>query len=410
MKALILTNEYPPNIYGGAGVHVEHLSRELARLMSVEVRCFGEQAAPAGNPVVRGHGVPAALLEHTPAALRAPLGALARSISFNAAPIDADLVHCHTWYAHFGGVLAKILYGLPLIITVHSLEPLRPWKREQLGRGYDLSAWIERVALEMADAVIAVSEETRADVLHHFAVPPERIRTIVNGVDADRYRPVEESDWLDRYGVPRGLRYVLLLGRIARQKGLEHGLRAIHHLPPDIGVVVVTGDADTEALAARIGDRVAALRAEREHVYWIRETVPRAAAVQLYSHAALYCCPSIYEPFGIVNLEAMACATPVVASAAGGIKEVVSHEATGLLVAFEASPHPSYEPRDPERFAEDLAGAMRRLLEDEDLRRGMGAAARRAVETRYAWSAVAAEVARVYEAVLGRDPAAEGDD
>lgn len=399
MKTLLLTNEYPPHIYGGAGVHVDYLARALAERMTVEVRCFGEQSEPAGNPSVAGHTLPAGFVDAAPAGLRSPLDALGRCLSFNAAPIDADVVHCHTWYAHLGGIVAKLLYGVPLVLTTHSLEPLRPWKREQLGRGYDLSSWVERTAIEMADAVIAVSRETRADVLRHFSVDGSRVHAVPNGVDVDLYRPVRETDELERLGVPSDVAYVLFVGRITRQKGIMHLLRAMTHLPRDVGLVLCASSPDTPRLAEEVEHEVARLRGEREHVYWLRDMVSRRATVQLYAHAALFCCPSIYEPFGIINLEAMACATPVVASAVGGIREVVADEETGFLVALEPASPEAGEPRDPPGFARDLATAMRRVLDDPELGRRMGEAGRRRVEATYAWSAVAERVHAIYQRI-----------
>jgi glycogen synthase len=400
VKTLLLTNEFPPNVYGGAGVHVEYLSRELARIIDVDVRCFGEQAVTDGRLEVRGYGVPGGLLDLAPAQLAPALATLARDIAFNARPVDADVVHCHTWYAHFGGVLAKLLYGTPLVITTHSLEPLRPWKREQLGRGYDLSSWIERTALEMADAVIAVSEDTRRDILEHFPVAPERLVVIPNGIDTDEYRPVSESDELDRLGVSRERPYVLFVGRITRQKGIVHLVNAIEHLDPGIGVVLCAGAPDTAAIAAEMAGGVARIQARRDGVVWIRDMVSKRAAIQLYSHASVFCCPSIYEPFGIINLEAMACGTPVVASAVGGIKEVVLPEQTGLLVPFAQESAPPFEAVDPGRFARDLAAALNRLMADRELRARMGRAGRERAVTIYGWAAIAHQVAELYRRLV----------
>jgi starch synthase len=397
MKALFLTNEFPPNIYGGAGVHVDYLSRELAKLIEVDVRCFGDQRATDGSLDVTGHGVPAGLLDAAPEELRSPLGALARGVSFNTAPTDAQVVHCHTWYSHFGGILTKLLYGARLVVTTHSLEPLRPWKREQLGRGYDLSSWVERTALGLADAVVAVSAETRDDVLQHFDnVDPERVVVIPNGIDASEYHLVQESDELARYGVAADQPYVLFVGRITRQKGIIHLVRAIEHLAPEVGVVLCAGQPDTEEIAAEMREGVARVQASRDNVHWIQEMVPKRAAIQLYSHARVFCCPSIYEPFGIINLEAMACETPVVASAVGGIKEVVLDEETGLLIPFEQEEAPPYEALHPDRFARALAAAINRLMSDEALCARMGKAGRRRAEEVYSWKAVAAQVLELY--------------
>lgn len=397
MKALFLTNEYPPHVYGGAGVHVEYLSRELARRIQVEVRCFGDQDLEQGPLRVRGYPVPAGLLgPGTPDKLRSPLGTLGRSVAWSAQPVDADVVHCHTWYAHFGGILAKLLYGVPLVITTHSLEPLRPWKREQLGRGYDFSAWVERTALGMADAVVAVSQGTRDDILRLFGLETAKVRVIPNGIDTDEYCPDPRTDELNRYGIPAGLPYVLFVGRIARQKGIIHLVHAIRHLRPELGVVLCAGQPDTAEIAEEMRAGVAEAQRARPHIYWIQEMVPKRTAIQLYSHARVFCCPSIYEPFGIINLEAMACGTPVVASAVGGIREVVEHERSGLLVELEASPESPFEPLDPDRFARDLAAAINRVAADEDLRRRLAAAGLQRARDVYSWRSVAAQVESLY--------------
>ncbi|MGH7426647.1 MAG: glycogen synthase, partial [Candidatus Methylomirabilales bacterium] len=332
MKALLLTREYPPEIYGGAGVHVDYLSRELAKLIPVEVRTFGDQEMRAGNLVVRGHRFAQAVPEAAPEKFLMALQALRVCTSFAARPIDANVVHCHTWYSHFGGLLAKILCGIPLVITAHSLEPLRPWKREQLGRGADLAAWIERTALEAADAVVAVSRDMKGDILRHFRVAPERVHVIHNGIDTEEYRPVESRQRLQHYGIDAGRPYVLFVGRVSRQKGIVHLVNAIPHIDREAQVVLCAGAPDTPEIAKELEDAVRRVVATRDHVVWIRDMVDRPTAIELYSHAAVFCCPSLYEPFGIINLEAMACETPVVASVVGGIPEVVVHGETGLLV------------------------------------------------------------------------------
>ena len=279
MRALLLTNEYPPSVYGGAGVHVEFLSRELAQLIDVEVRCFGSQRVQDGRLTVRGYEVPNAMT--APRSLQAVFGALGRDVAWAGDNVDADVVHCHTWYSHLGGILIREGYGIPMVVTVHSLEPLRPWKREQLQGGYDLSVWVEQTALGMADAVIAVSEGTRADVLRVAPTPPERIHVIHNGIDTNLYRPVPERDALDRYGIDPNRPYVLFLGRITRQKGIVHLARAIPEIDPSAQVVLCAGAPDTPEIAREMEDAVAAAERTRSGVVWIREMVPRAAAIQL---------------------------------------------------------------------------------------------------------------------------------
>jgi glycogen synthase len=399
VQALLLTNEYPPDVYGGAGVHVEYLARELARLIDLDVRTFGGQDELDDRLRVRGFA-PAHNVAGAVAPLRPVLGALSRDLSFAAEPVTADLVHCHTWYTHLGGILVKLAYGIPLVITVHSLEPLRPWKREQLGGGYDVSAWVERSAIEMADAVVAVSQETKADVLRLFRVTPERVHVIHNGIDTQEYRPQAGQGALRRFGIEPSVPYVLFVGRITRQKGIVHLVRAIRHLDPGIGVVLCAGAPDTPEIAAEMEAGVAAAREGREHVVWIPEMVDKPTVRELYSHAAVFACPSVYEPFGIINLEAMACETAVVASAVGGIPEVVVPGETGLLVPFEAAGDGSLEPRDPDRFARDLAAAINELMADPARREAMGKAGRlRAVE-RFGWSAIARQTVELYESVV----------
>jgi alpha-maltose-1-phosphate synthase len=400
MKVLLLTNEYPPNVYGGAGVHVEYLSRELAKLMEVEVRCFGEQLDESGPLTVRGTTVDSSRFDRADPRIKPVLNALAHGVDFNIRPSGANVVHCHTWYSHFGGIAAKLAYGIPLVITAHSLEPLRPWKREQLGGGYDFSSWIEKTALEMADAVIAVSNDTRTDILNHFDVDPDRIEMIYNGIDTEHYRPVTTRDWFPAFGIEPERPYVLFVGRITRQKGIIHLVHAIRNITPECQVVLCAGAPDTPEIAAEMKAAVAEARQARDGIVWIDEMVSKKAVIELYSHADVFCCPSIYEPFGIINLEAMACETPVVASAVGGIKEVVVHGETGLLVPVEQQTAAPFEPVDPDRFSRDLADAINRLMADPDLRATMAAASRkRAVET-FSWTAIAEQTAALYRKLI----------
>jgi len=395
VKALILTNEYPPNIYGGAGVHVEFLSRELARLMDVEVRAFGDQHTDQEHLRVRGYGLDDRGFT-APPYLRPVFGALARNVAFAATDVDADVVHTHTWYANFGGLLIKQAYDIPLVMTTHSLEPLRPWKREQLRGGYDLSNWIEGTSLREADAVIAVSEGTRADILRVSDARPERVHVIYNGIDTSLYRPMDGKETLARYGIDPNRPFVLFVGRITRQKGIIHLVRALPAIDPDAQIVLCAGAPDTREIAAEMGAAVADASAARPGVVWIRDMLPREDVIPLYSEAAVFCCPSIYEPFGIINLEAMACGTPVVASAVGGIPEVVVDGETGLLVQVEQQDTAPYEPVDPAAFSRDLAAATNRLLGDPALRERMGSAGRARVEAHFAWDAIARQTADLY--------------
>ena len=398
LRALILTNEYPPNVYGGAGVHVEYLVRELGQLIDVDVRTFGEQREQSDGLRVGG-AVPPVDLAAVDDRLRPVIGAFARNLAWLAEPVDANVVHCHTWYAHLGGIVAKLAYGIPLVVTTHSLEPLRPWKREQLGGGYDASAWVERTAIEMADAVIAVSRETRQDVLRLFRVPAERVHVIHNGIDTDEYRPQDGADALERFGVDRSVPYVLFVGRITRQKGIVHLVRAIRHLPPDVQVVLAAGAPDTKEIAAEMSAAVEEVRATHPRVVWIAEMVDKPSIRQLYSHAAVFCCPSVYEPFGIINLEAMACETAVVASAVGGIPEVVVDGETGLLVPFESAGGTSFEPRDPEAFERGLADAIMVLMRDAERREAMATAGRRRAVEHFSWASIAQQTVELYRSV-----------
>ena len=398
MKALLLTNEYPPNIYGGAGVHMDYLSRELSKLMPVEVRCFGSQEERAGNLTVRGFGVDESGFG-CPQQLRPVFASAQRCESMAAAGTDADLVHVHTWYTHLGGILAKLNYSLPLVLTVHSLEPLRPWKREQLGGGYDFSCWVEKTAIEMADAVIAVSESTKADILRHFEVDPSRVHVIHNGIDLEEYRERRDEVVLKRHGIDPAQPYVLFVGRITRQKGIVHLVRALKHLDPGFQVVLCAGAPDTPEIAAEMKAAVTEAQRERSGVIWIDKMLSKEEIIALYSGAELFVCPSIYEPFGIINLEAMACGTPVVASAVGGIPEVVLHGETGLLVPVEQMKVAPFEPVDAEKFARDLASAINEMMRDEPRRRKMAEASRRRVEEQFSWSAIAHRVVDLYREV-----------
>ena len=400
MKVLFLTNEYPPHIYGGAGVHVGYLSRQLARTMPVEVRCFGDQHFEEGNLRVIGFKLDTSNFT-CPKPLKSAFGAVRRCTDFNTMNIDADIVHCHTWYSHFGGILAKKNYGVPLVITVHSLEPLRPWKREQLAGGYDFSLWVEKTALEMASAIIAVSSETKSDIERLFYIDPARVQVIHNGVDLDQYQKVDSSVALKRYGIDPGKPYLLFVGRITRQKGIVHLVRAIQFMDPDFQIVLCAAAPDTPEIAEEMKVAVERAKAQRPAIIWIDEMVDQKIACELYSHAAVFCCPSIYEPFGIINLEAMACETAVVASAVGGIKEVVVDGETGFLVPLEQMKESPFEARNPEKFARDLAVKINLLMKDRDLREGFGTAGRKRAEEKFSWSAVARKTKALYETLKG---------
>ena len=405
MKALFLTNEYPPTIYGGAGVHVEYLSRELAKLMDVEVRCYGSamREPRLDRPTLKATGFGCDTGGYTaPKPLHPIFGAVQRCVDWNTTAIDADLVHLHTWYTHFGGILAKLNYAIPMVLTVHSIEPLRPWKREQIAGGYDFSCWVEKTAIEMADAVIAVSDETRMDILRLFDVKPERVHIIHNGIDLDEYRPVTTTSRIEKLGVNPREPYVLFVGRITRQKGIFHLIRAIQFMTPGIQVVLCAGAPDTPEIDAEMRAAVAEAQAVHPGVVWINEMIGNEEKIELYSHAGVFCCPSIYEPFGIINLEAMACGTAVVATATGGIKEVVVHGETGYLVPIDQMKESPFEAKDPKQFSRDLAARINEVMADAGLRARMAKAGRIRAEQHFAWSSIARQTADLYEGLLGR--------
>jgi alpha-maltose-1-phosphate synthase len=387
----LLTREYPPDVYGGAGVHVEYLVRSLRELADVRVHCFGE---PRSEPGVSAYPDPAAL-----AGANAALRTLGVDVAITAGAEGTDLVHSHTWYANLAGHLAKLLYGVPHVVTSHSLEPLRPWKAEQLGGGYALSSWCERTALEAADAVIAVSEGMRTDVLTAYpAIDPDRVHVVHNGIDTEEYRPDTATDVLDRYGIERDRPTVTYVGRITRQKGLAHLLRAAAALPPETQLVLLAGAPDTPEIGAEVEALAADLRSRRDGVIWIQKMLPKPEVIQILTHSTVFVCPSVYEPMGIVNLEAMACETAVVATATGGIPEVVAHGETGLLVPLDAGADGN--PRDETRFAGDLASAITQLLADPGRAAVMGKAGRRRAIGDFSWPAIAERTLDVYRSVL----------
>ncbi|MEA3186819.1 MAG: hypothetical protein QOD99_649, partial [Chthoniobacter sp.] len=321
-------------------------------------------------------------------------------VDWNTTNIDADIVHCHTWYSHFGGILAKMNYGIPMVLTVHSLEPLRPWKREQLGGGYDFSCWVEKTAIEMADAVIAVSQETKADILRFFHVPEDRIHIIYNGIDLAEYKPVTTTVALQKYGINPDVPFVLFVGRITRQKGIVHLVNAIKYMTPGFQIVLCAGAPDTPEIAAEMKAAVDVAKQQRGDIIWIEEMVNKATVYELYSQAAVFCCPSIYEPFGIINLEAMACETAVVASAVGGIKEVVVDGETGFLVPVEQMKESPFEPTNPDQFARDLAAKINQLMSDPQMQGRFGEAGRKRAEEKFSWQSIAQQTAALYQSLV----------
>jgi alpha-maltose-1-phosphate synthase len=399
LRAALFTREYPPHVYGGAGVHVEYLSRELARNIEVEVHCWGEQRSDENNLHVRGAQPWAEISNGTDGKFKAALETVSLNLTQVKALSGIDVVHTHTWYASMAGFLAKKLYNVPFVLTTHSLEPLRGWKAEQLGSGYAMSSWIERTAILDADAVIAVSNGTKQDILRVYPVPEERIHVIYNGIDLTEYRKTSNTSALESFGVDPAVPYVLFVGRITRQKGVTHLVDAIRYLPPETQVVLCAGAPDTPELAAEMRQKVEEAGRYNPHIVWIEKMVSKPEVIQLYSHAQVFCCPSVYEPFGIINLEAMACGAPVVASATGGILEVVVENETGFLVPFDQDPATSF-PTHPDQFARDLAAKLAALLADPDKCRRFGAAGRKRVEEHFSWTAIAAQTIELYQSLI----------
>jgi starch synthase len=395
LRVDLMTREYPPEVYGGAGVHLEYLAVHLRRLADVRVHCFG---APRDEPGVTAYADPPEL-----AGANAALRTMGVDLAIAAGAAGADVVHSHTWYANLAGHVAKLLYGVPHVVTTHSLEPLRPWKAEQLGGGYALSSWCERTAIEAADAVIAVSGGMRRDVLLAYpAVNPNRVRVVHNGIDTDEYAPDPGTDVLERLGIDPDVPTVVYVGRITHQKGLPYLLRAARTLPPDTQLVLLAGAPDTPEIAAEVESLAAELGATRSGVIWIQKMLPKPEVIQVLSHSTVFVCPSIYEPMGIVNLEAMACETAVVATATGGIPEVVADGETGLLVPIEQAADGTGTPTDPDRFVADLAAAINTLLAEPARAREMGKAGRRRAVEHFSWGSIAERTVDVYRSVLPR--------
>lgn len=400
MKVGLFTREYPPLVYGGAGVHVDYLSRELAKEIDVEVHCWGPQQADQGRLRVRGAEPWAEISNGTEGKFKGALEAFSLNLTQVKALQGIDVVHTHTWYVSMAGFLAKKLYGVPFVLTTHSLEPLRAWKAEQLGSGYAMSSWMEHTAILDADAIIAVSEGTKADILRAYSdVDPGRVHVIYNGIDLAEYQKTAETTALIEYGVDPAVPYVLFVGRITRQKGVTHLVDAICYMPPETQVVLCAGAPDTPEIAAELREKVEKARQHHKRIVWIEKMVTKRETIQLYSNARVFCCPSVYEPFGIINLEAMACRAPVVASATGGIKEVVIEGETGYLIPFDQDPVTSF-PRDPDRFARDLAARINQLLEDPGKCRRFGDAGRRRVEETFSWTAIAHQTIGLYQRLV----------
>ncbi len=428
MRVGLMTREYPPNVYGGAGVHVEYLSIELAKKIEVEVHCWGTQQEDSGSLHVHGEEPASEITGDSKEKFKAAVDAFALNLAQMKELGKIDIVHTHTWYVSMAGFLAKKLYNIPFVLTTHSLEPLRAWKAEQLGSGYALSSWMEKTAILDADAVIAVSNGTKADIIKAYPdVDPKRIHVIYNGIDLDEYQYTEDTSALEKYGVDMTRPYVLFVGRITRQKGVTHLVEAIPHLAPGTQVVLCAGAPDTPEIATEMRDKIEVLRRQTpgsqaaaventtpdgghsiatgdpsgkgHNVVWIEQMVTKKEAIQLYSHCAVFCCPSVYEPFGIINLEAMACKAPVVASATGGILEVVVEGETGHLVPFDPDPKTTF-PANPAQFSRDLATQITDLLNDPEKAKQYGEAGRKRVEEKFAWSAIADQTIDLYRTLI----------
>jgi glycogen synthase len=404
MRILLLSKEYPPHIYGGAGVHVAHLSRELSQLDNsrhiINVLCFGEQRVHDENVTVRGiqpgSDFPYRNLHH-----KKLIDTLLRNILMTGSFPEVDIIHCHTWYSHLAGCLIKGLCDLPLVITAHSLEPQRPWKEEQLGSAYNVSCWLEKTAFAHADGIIAVSKAIKTSIQKLYGIPGEKIHTIPNGIDMSVYKPKHKPEVLVSYGINPSEPFLLFVGRITKQKGIFHLLNAIKYLRNRIQIVFIATDPDTVVIEDELTLRIQESRSANRHkIIWINKFVPEEHIVAIYSHASVFVCPSIYEPFGIINLEAMACETPVIATATGGIREIVTNGQTGLLVPLKPKFKDDPEPKDPEQFSRDIASAVNSILSRPRKLRNMGVKARQQVKKKYSWTNIARQTFKVYRELL----------
>lgn len=402
MKIALFTNEFPPNIYGGAGVHIDFLSQELAKLAQVEVRCFGHQQEtdkamnilgiqPSLNQLEDGNNPHIKMFQN-----------LSRNVEMSQHTLEADVIHCHTWYTHLAGIFSRELLQSPLILTTHSLETHRPWKVEQLGNGYFLSRWIENHAYNTANGIIAVSEQMKTDVVEAYGVAPEKVTVIHNGIDPDFYKPTFDNNLLAEYGINPDIPFVLFVGRITRQKGISQLIAAAKHFNKNCQVVLCAGAPDTPEIAQETEALIADLKASRDGVILISEMLPREKVKVLYSHARVFACPSLYEPFGIINLEAMSCETPVVGSAVGGIPEIITEGKTGYLIALESLSRTDFNPKNPEAFQRDFAAKINQLLEDENLAKQMGKAGRQRVLEKFSWASIAKTTFDYYQEVINR--------
>ena len=402
MKIALFTNEFPPNIYGGAGVHIDFLSQELAKLGTVTVRCFGNQIDETQNMNVLGIQSSLTQPEDDTNPHLKMFQNLSKNVAMSQHTLQADVIHCHTWYTHLAGIFSRELLQCPLLLTTHSLETHRPWKVEQLGNGYFLSRWIEQHAYTTADGIIAVSEQMKVDVIEAYGVSPEKVTVIHNGIDPDFYAPTFDNALLEEYGINPDIPFVLFVGRITRQKGISQLISAAQFFDEKCQVVLCAGAPDTPEIAQETEALITALKAKREGVILISEMLPREKIKVLYSHARVFACPSLYEPFGIINLEAMSCETPVVGSAIGGIPEIIVEGKTGYLIALESISRTDFNPKNPDAFQKNFADKVNQLLRDEQLAHQMGKAGRERVLEKFSWESIAKTTFSYYEEVISK--------
>ncbi len=402
MKIGLFTNEFPPNIYGGAGVHVDFLSQELAKLGSVEVRCFGQQHEQHGTMNVQGIQPCLNTMDDPENAHIKMFQNLSRNVEMAQHTMHADIIHCHTWYTHMAGIFSRELLQVPLILTTHSLETHRPWKVEQLGNGYFLSRWIEHQAYNTADGVIAVSQQMKTDVVEAYGISPDKVTVIHNGIDPHFYQPTFDNELLQQYGINPDVPFVLFVGRITRQKGISNLIEAAKYINKNAQIVLCAGAPDTAEIAAETEALIAELKTMRDGVILISEMLPREKVKVLYSQARVFACPSLYEPFGIINLEAMSCETPVVGSAVGGIPEIIVEGETGYLVPLESVSRTDFNPKNPIAFQKNFAEKINLLLDDENLATKMGKAGRERVLAKFSWESIAKTTFDFYSSVISK--------
>lgn len=402
MKIALFSNEFPPNIYGGAGVHIDFLSHELAKLAEVEVRCFGNQLEENDKMNVIGIQSSLTKMEDDTNPHIKMFHNLSKNVEMSQHTMQADIIHCHTWYTHLAGIFSRELLQVPLILTTHSLETHRPWKVEQLGNGYFLSRWIENHAYNTADGVIAVSEQMKTDVVEAYGINPKKVTVIHNGIDPEFYKPTFDTNLLLEYGINPEIPFVLFVGRITRQKGISQLISAAKYFDEDCQIVLCAGAPDTTEIAKETENLISDLKSTRNGVILISEMLPREKIKVLYSHAHVFACPSLYEPFGIINLEAMSCETPVVGSDVGGIPEIIVEGETGYLIELESVSRTDFNPKNPVEFQKNFASKVNQLLADEKLATAMGKAGRKRVLEKFSWESIAKTTYIYYEEVIAK--------